>query len=206
MFTLFENDSKCLIMIFEFCHFLPIFVLLRIDLSGNTVWPHASGSQKLAKHLAFFNEWDFFCDFQTQWWYYKCQLQFWSGLWYHFLKHGAVVGYGGIGYYAPPPPSTPLYAERWWLCYAGLVVNETCNLLSWVALCSTVFCIPFEHFIYIPFPSRHCPARISPLFSYSFTLFKEKFSRCEPSELTTWVNKSSVKMPKMVHFDGFKKT
>ena len=85
----------------------------------------------------------------------------------------------------PPPPSTPLYAERWWLCYAGLVVNETCNLLSWVALCSTVFCIPFEHFIYIPFPSRHCPTRISPLFSYSRCLkITEKLSRSEQSELT----------------------
>ena len=53
---------------------------MKTDLSGNTVWPQASGFQKLVKMTIFgiFNEllstarfarnveWDFFCDFQTQ--------------------------------------------------------------------------------------------------------------------------------------------
>ena len=67
--------------------FLPIFVyLIKIDLSGNTVLPQASGFQKLAKidHFGIFGkllstqnvivarfahnaECDFFCDFQTPW-------------------------------------------------------------------------------------------------------------------------------------------
>ena len=47
--TLFENYSKCRIWSFEFWHFPPIFVLFKTDLSGNTVWPQASGFQKLAK-------------------------------------------------------------------------------------------------------------------------------------------------------------
>ena len=44
--TLFENYSKCRIRILAFStNFCPI----KTDLSGNTVWPQASGFQKLAK-------------------------------------------------------------------------------------------------------------------------------------------------------------
>ena len=44
--TLFENYSKCRILILAFStNFCPI----KTDLSGNTVWPKASGFQKLAK-------------------------------------------------------------------------------------------------------------------------------------------------------------
>ena len=44
--TLFENYSKCLIWILAFSiNFCPF----KTDLSGNTVWPQASGFQKLAK-------------------------------------------------------------------------------------------------------------------------------------------------------------
>ena len=44
--TLFENCSKCRIWILAFStNFCPI----KTDLSGNTVWPQASGFQKLAK-------------------------------------------------------------------------------------------------------------------------------------------------------------
>ena len=66
--------------------FSSMFCLIKTDLSGNTVWPRASGFQKLAKmdHLRHFSltfvhskckrsfarnvrnvKWDFFCDFQT---------------------------------------------------------------------------------------------------------------------------------------------
>ena len=34
---------------FEFWHFPPIFCPIKTDLSGNTVWPQASGFQKFAK-------------------------------------------------------------------------------------------------------------------------------------------------------------
>ena len=34
---------------FEYWHFPPIFFLIKIDLPGNTVWPQASGFQKLVK-------------------------------------------------------------------------------------------------------------------------------------------------------------
>ena len=46
---MFENSSNFRIWIFEFWHFLPIFVLLKSDLSGNTVWPQSLGFQKLDK-------------------------------------------------------------------------------------------------------------------------------------------------------------
>ena len=77
---MFENHPKC-----RTSNFPPIFVLQNY-LSGNTVWPQASGFQKLAKidYFGIFNEllstqtvnvasfarnveWDFFCDFQTLW-------------------------------------------------------------------------------------------------------------------------------------------
>ena len=45
-FTLFENYSKCRIWILAFSiNFCPI----KTDMSANTVWPQASGFQKLAK-------------------------------------------------------------------------------------------------------------------------------------------------------------
>ena len=43
-FTLFENDSKCLILAFS-----TNFCTIKIDLSGNTVWQQTSGSSKVAK-------------------------------------------------------------------------------------------------------------------------------------------------------------
>ena len=87
--TLFENYLKCHIWIFDVLTFSTNFCPLKTDLTGNTVWPQASGFQKLAKwdHFGNFNEllskqnvnvarnveWDFFCDFQTPWviWEYK---------------------------------------------------------------------------------------------------------------------------------------
>ena len=44
--TVFENHSKCRIWILALS---TIFCPIKIDLSGNTVWPEASGFQKLAK-------------------------------------------------------------------------------------------------------------------------------------------------------------
>ena len=83
--TLFENYSKCRIWIFGILEFFTNFCPIKIDLPGNTVWPQASGFQKLAKIDIFWHfllpllstqnvnvarsarnvEWDFFCDFQT---------------------------------------------------------------------------------------------------------------------------------------------
>ena len=63
-FTLFENDSKCLILAFS-----TNFCTIKIDLSGNTVWQQTSGFQKLAKidHFGQF-QWTFahstFCSFK----------------------------------------------------------------------------------------------------------------------------------------------
>ena len=54
IFTLFENYSKCRIWILAFStNFCPI----NIDLSSNTVWPHASAFKILAKmdHFGIFN-------------------------------------------------------------------------------------------------------------------------------------------------------
>ena len=42
-FTVFENHPKCLIWVFEFWQFPPIFGPIKSDLSGNTIWPKASG-------------------------------------------------------------------------------------------------------------------------------------------------------------------
>ena len=83
--TLFENYSKCRIWIFGILEFFTNFCPIKIDLPGNTVWPQASGFQKLAKIDIFWHfllpllstqnvnvarsarnvECDFFCDFQT---------------------------------------------------------------------------------------------------------------------------------------------
>ena len=51
-----KTTQNVAFLIFHLRHFSPIFVLLK--LSGNTVWPQASGSQKLAKidHFWLFNE------------------------------------------------------------------------------------------------------------------------------------------------------
>ena len=79
-FTLFENYSKCRIWYFWILAFSTNFCPIRTVLSGNTVWPQASGFQKLAKLTIFWHflstfvhskckrnnvEWDFFCYFQT---------------------------------------------------------------------------------------------------------------------------------------------
>ena len=82
--TMFENQPKCRIWIFQFWHFPPIFDLLKTDLSGNSVRPQAlfSKPRQIGQFLAFSNEllstqnvnvarfarnveWNFFCDFQT---------------------------------------------------------------------------------------------------------------------------------------------
>ena len=47
--TLFENDSKCRIWFFGILAFFTNFCRIKIDLSGNTVWPQASSFQKLAQ-------------------------------------------------------------------------------------------------------------------------------------------------------------
>ena len=47
-FTVLENYSKCRIWPFLILAFSTNFCPIEIDLSGNTVWPQASGSQKLA--------------------------------------------------------------------------------------------------------------------------------------------------------------
>ena len=56
-FTLFENYSKCRIWILAFStKFCPI----KVDLSGNTVWPQASVFQNLAKMDHFWHfQWTF---------------------------------------------------------------------------------------------------------------------------------------------------
>ena len=43
--TLLENYSKCRIRIFQFWHFSSIFILLKIDLSGISVWQQSSAFQ-----------------------------------------------------------------------------------------------------------------------------------------------------------------
>ena len=50
-YTLFENYSKCRTRLKSFwiLTFSTIFCPIKIDLSGNTVWPQDSGFQKLAK-------------------------------------------------------------------------------------------------------------------------------------------------------------
>ena len=51
-FEMFENYSKCRIWILAFStNFCPI----KSDLSGNTVWPQASGFQKLDKKNHFWH-------------------------------------------------------------------------------------------------------------------------------------------------------
>ena len=98
--TLFENQSKCLICIFDLWLFSTNFCPIKIDLSGNTVWPKASGFQNLAKFniLGIFNEilstqnedvtrfapnveWDFICDFQT-----PCDAFFDFSIWFDVLS------------------------------------------------------------------------------------------------------------------------
>ena len=89
--------------------FSPNFCPIKTDLSGNTVWPQASGFQKPSKWtiLGIFNqllstqnvnvarfahnvEWDFFCDFQTskKCWvihfgfvYFLSTNRCWKGIW-----------------------------------------------------------------------------------------------------------------------------
>ena len=79
------SHLNCLLVAFP-----TIFCPIKTDLSGNTVWPQASGFQKLAKMDHFWAfiinvnvarfarnvEWDFFCDFQTLWVGQKVQSKF----------------------------------------------------------------------------------------------------------------------------------
>ena len=73
--TLFENSSKCRIWIFEFWHFPPIFILLKVT-SLVTLFDRKlqvfTNSPKWTIFSILMNfcplsplEWDFFCDFQT---------------------------------------------------------------------------------------------------------------------------------------------
>ena len=81
---MFEYHSKCRIWVFSILAFFTIFCPIKINLSGNTVWPRNSAFQKLAK-LTIFGifkellstqnvtvarfarkvEYDFLSDFQT---------------------------------------------------------------------------------------------------------------------------------------------
>ena len=54
---MFENYSKCRIWIFDILAFSTIFCPSKVDLSGNTVWPQASGFEKLAKMDSFWHFW-----------------------------------------------------------------------------------------------------------------------------------------------------
>ena len=84
--TMFENYSKCRIWIFEFWHFQPIFVLLKLTCLVTLFDRKLQGFKNSPKWTIFgvFNsllstqnvnvarfarnvEWDFFCDFQTPW-------------------------------------------------------------------------------------------------------------------------------------------
>ena len=51
---------------FSYLAFSINFCLIKIDLSGNTVWPQAAGFQKLAKmdNIARNDEWDFYVIFK----------------------------------------------------------------------------------------------------------------------------------------------
>ena len=49
LLTMFENCSKCRIWNFWILAFSTNFCPIKTDISGNTVWPQASGFQKLAK-------------------------------------------------------------------------------------------------------------------------------------------------------------
>ena len=74
--TLFENSSNCRIWIFEFWHFPPIFILLKLTCLVTLFDRKLQVFKNLSK-LIFFDEnvnlarfariieWDFFCDFQT---------------------------------------------------------------------------------------------------------------------------------------------
>ena len=84
LLTLFENCSKCRIWIFEFWHFPPIFVLLKVTCLVTLFDRKLQVFKNSPKWIIFgiFNqllstqnvnvarfarnvEWDFFCDFQT---------------------------------------------------------------------------------------------------------------------------------------------
>ena len=61
---MFENHSKCRIWNFGFWAFSTNFCPIITDISGNTVWPQASGFQKLAKLDHFFAFLMNFCPFK----------------------------------------------------------------------------------------------------------------------------------------------
>ena len=53
--TLFENYQNMSHLNCQFWHFPTTFVIIKVDLSGNTVWPQAWGFRKLAKLTNFGN-------------------------------------------------------------------------------------------------------------------------------------------------------
>ena len=80
--TLFENYSKCRIWFFLNLAFSTKFCPIKTGLSGNTVWPQASGFQKLAKM-------DHFVAFLSNFGHSKCKRsslrsQFWMRLFLWF--------------------------------------------------------------------------------------------------------------------------
>ena len=77
--TVFENYSKCRIWIFWIMAFSINFCPIKSDLSGNTVWPHASGFQKLAKMDHFWHFWWTFVHSKC-----KCSPQSWMRLFCRF--------------------------------------------------------------------------------------------------------------------------
>ena len=90
--TLFKNFSKCRIWIFWILAFSTNFCPIKIDLSGNTVWPQAPGFQKLAKM-------DHFWHFKITFVHSKCKRsslrsQCWMRLvlWFSNTIHRAAVG------------------------------------------------------------------------------------------------------------------
>ena len=103
LFTLFENHPKYRILAFSIN-----FCTIKIELSGNTVWPQASGFQKLVKidhfwpffieHLSTQNvnvarsdvERDFFCDFQTPWLFSEYKVQWSNSLWCYSSCNGHI--------------------------------------------------------------------------------------------------------------------
>ena len=108
-FTLFENYSKCRIWILAFStNFCPI----KVDLSGNTVWPQASVFQNLAKM-------DHFWHFQWTFVHSKCKRssllsQCWMRLFLWFsntvLKYVRQIGYHGLRRWRF------IWRFFWWYC------------------------------------------------------------------------------------------
>ena len=87
--TLFENYSKCRIRTFLILALSTNFWRIKIDLSGNTVWPQASGFQKLAKM-------DHFWHFKLTYVHSKCKRsslrsQCWNETFSVIFKHRGTI-------------------------------------------------------------------------------------------------------------------